>query len=171
MRNVCGLSWITCPRLNQTKNGNNSLSDHFLFYRLWHITSFIHSSLDIIYGFRIDASKNRLWYSTIFNYILTFLYKSGMTSIIHHKYSESFFEIIPLSEFFIQSFSLIDYSYFIWFCNEKLCIYFWKRLVYQRLGLLPKKIRIFKGSNSEFTVFLKFCPCVLFSNAYNLLNR
>ena len=33
----------------------------------------------------------------IFNYILPFLYKSGMISIIYHKYGESFFEIIPLS--------------------------------------------------------------------------
>ena len=32
----------------------------------------------------------------IFNYILPFLYKSGMISIIYRKYGEMFFEMIPL---------------------------------------------------------------------------
>ena len=75
----------------------------------------------------------------IFNYTLPFLHKSRMISIIYHKYGELFFEIIPLPLpyamripwnnilIYIQSFSLIDCSYFIWFCNEKLCIYFWKK--------------------------------------------
>ena len=29
------------------------------FYRLWHIRSFIHTSVEITYGFRVDASENR----------------------------------------------------------------------------------------------------------------
>ena len=33
----------------------------------------------------------------IFHYILPFLYKSGMTSIIYHNYDESFIETIPLT--------------------------------------------------------------------------
>ena len=45
--------------LKQTKSENDSLSDHLFFYRLWHIRSFIHLSLDIIDGFRIDASESR----------------------------------------------------------------------------------------------------------------
>ena len=57
VRNVCGLISITRPSLNQTKD--NSFSFH-VFYRLWHIGSFIHSSLDIIYGFALDASESRL---------------------------------------------------------------------------------------------------------------
>ena len=51
--------------LKQTKGENDSLSDHLFFYRLWHIRSFIHLSLDIIDGFRIDASGSRFWYSHI----------------------------------------------------------------------------------------------------------
>ena len=31
----------------------------------------------------------------IFHYILPFLYKIGMISIIYHNYDESFFETIP----------------------------------------------------------------------------
>ena len=38
---------------------------HLFFYRLWHVRSSIHPSLDIIYGFCPDASENRLWYTHI----------------------------------------------------------------------------------------------------------
>ena len=63
------------------------------------IRSFIHSSLDIIYGFHLDASKNKLWYTHI-QLCLPVLYKSGMISIIYHNYGESFIEIIPLPVFY-----------------------------------------------------------------------
>ena len=38
---------------------------HLFFYRLWHVRSSIHPSLDIIYGFCPDATENRLWYTHI----------------------------------------------------------------------------------------------------------
>ena len=72
MRTVCRLTWITSPMLKQTKSKNNSLSDHLFFYRLWYIRSYIHSSLDIIYGFSPDASKNRLLYMHIQLYFALF---------------------------------------------------------------------------------------------------
>ena len=48
----------------------------------------------------------------------------------------------------------------------KNCVYFWKMLiVYQKRGILSKKIKISKGRNSaEF--FLTFCVCVFLSTAY-----
>ena len=57
----------------------------------------------------------------------------------------------PSSEFIIVWLFL-----FFWFCNEKFCIYFRKRFnVYQKTGLLFKKIKVSTSSNSvELTVFL-----------------
>ena len=57
--NVRGLSWLACLRLKQTKSENNTLSSLPFFYRLWHI--FTRPSLEIMNGFLIDASVNRLW--------------------------------------------------------------------------------------------------------------
>ena len=67
-------------------NKKCNLSDHLFFYRLWHIRSFIHSSLDIVYDLRLDASKNRLD-APIFSYMIL---------IIYRKCGKSFIEIIPL---------------------------------------------------------------------------
>ena len=39
--------------------------DHMCFYKVWHIRSFIHPSLDVIYDFCLDASENRLWYTHV----------------------------------------------------------------------------------------------------------
>ena len=75
------------------------LSDHLFFYRLWHIRSFIHPSLDIIYRLSLDASENRLWYAQ-FQLYFTFLYKSRMILIIYHKYDKSFMENIPIPAFY-----------------------------------------------------------------------
>ena len=60
VRNVCGITFITGPRLKQRKSENNRIPRYLFFYRLWHIRSFIHESLGIIYGFRLDSSKYRL---------------------------------------------------------------------------------------------------------------
>ena len=38
-----------------------------------------------------------------FNYILPFLYKGGMISIIYHKYGKPFIEIIPLPASYAMS--------------------------------------------------------------------
>ena len=83
----------------QTKSKNNSLSDPLLFYRLWQIRSFINLSLDIIYGFRLDLSKNRLSYTNIQLYFTLFIQKWNDINYLSWNYSpygESFFEIIPL---------------------------------------------------------------------------
>ena len=68
---------------------------HLFFYRLWHVISSIHPSLDIIYSFCPDASENGLWYTHIQLYFTPFL-KSRMIWTIYHKYSKSFIENIPL---------------------------------------------------------------------------
>ena len=68
---------------------------HLFFYRLWHVRSYSHPSLDIIYGFRPDASENRLWYTHIQTIFYPF-FKSGMISTIYHKYSKTFIENISL---------------------------------------------------------------------------
>ena len=88
----------------QKQNVNNSLSDRLLFYRLWQTISFIHSSLDIIYGrkyygFRLDLSKSRLSYTNIQLYFTLFIQKWNDINDLSWNYSpyaESFFEIIPL---------------------------------------------------------------------------
>ena len=46
--------------LKQTKSKNNSLTDHLFLNKLWHIISIFQTSLGIIYGFRLDASEDRL---------------------------------------------------------------------------------------------------------------
>ena len=81
VRNFCALTFTTCSRLKQIKSWINSLLDHLFFYRLWHIRSFIHPSLDIIYGFRLNARKIRLWYT----HIEPFLCKSEIISIRPRK--------------------------------------------------------------------------------------
>ena len=63
IRNVCALTLITGPRLNEAKSENNSLLGHLFFHRLWYIRCFILPSLDIIYGFRLDASESKIWYT------------------------------------------------------------------------------------------------------------
>ena len=138
---------------------------HLFVYRLCHVRSSIHLSLDIFYSFCPDASENRLihTYSTMFYSF----FKSGMISTTYHKYSKSFIENIPsssvlcfenlLKEFFnLDSEVFVDYSLLFFFCNEKLCICFWKRLfVCKKVGLFSKKIKVSKDSNSaEFIVFL-----------------
>ena len=63
VRNVCGLTLNMCPRVKQVKSESNSFSDHLLFHRPSHIRSPIHQSLEIIYGFCLDARENRLCYT------------------------------------------------------------------------------------------------------------
>ena len=60
VRNVCGITFMTGPRLKQTKGENNWLPHHLFFYRLWDIRSFIHETLSIISGFHFDSSRYRL---------------------------------------------------------------------------------------------------------------
>ena len=45
---------------------------HLFFFRLWHIRSSIHPSLNIIYSILLDASENRLWYTHIQLYFTPF---------------------------------------------------------------------------------------------------
>ena len=45
---------------------------HLFFFRLWHIRSSIHPSLNIIYSICLDASENRLWYTHIQLYFTPF---------------------------------------------------------------------------------------------------
>ena len=73
VRNVFGLTLMTCPGLKQIKSENNSLSNHLRLYRLGHIRSFIHPSLGIIYGFRLDASETMLWYTHIQLHVTLFI--------------------------------------------------------------------------------------------------
>ena len=75
VRNICGITSITCSKLKETKSENNSFSDHLFFYRPWDIRSFIHPPLDIVYGFRLDASENRLCYTLIQLYFTLFIQK------------------------------------------------------------------------------------------------
>ena len=84
VRNVCGLTWIKCLTLKQTKSENNSFPDHLLFCRLWHIRSFIHSSwiLSVVLVLMLVETGFDIH---IFNYILPFFYKSRMISIIYYK--------------------------------------------------------------------------------------
>ena len=56
---------------------------HLFFYRLWHVISFIHPSLDIIYGFWTVASENKLSYTHIQLYFTPFS-KSRVISTIYH---------------------------------------------------------------------------------------
>ena len=90
---LCGLTWIACLRLKQTKINNNSLLDHLFFNRLWHLRSFI-SKLSMTF---ILMQVKTGFDTPMFNYILPFLCKSRMISIIYHKYGKSFFEIIPMT--------------------------------------------------------------------------
>ena len=57
VRNVCGITFITGPRLKQKKSENKRLPRHLFFHRLWHIRPFIYESLGIVYGFCLDSSK------------------------------------------------------------------------------------------------------------------
>ena len=75
VRNVCGITFITGPRLKQTKSEDNRLPRPLFFYRLWHIISFIHESLGIIYGFRLDSSKYRLSHTQIKLHFTQFVQK------------------------------------------------------------------------------------------------
>ena len=116
------------------------------------------------------------FYTPRFNYILPFFFKSGMMSTIYHKYSKHFIEVIPLPasdaiRIYWNNFFNLGSEFFSWlflffrFCNENLCIYFWKILIaYQKLSLSSKRIKISKCSNlAEFIVFLWN-----FANAFSL---
>ena len=68
----------------------------------------------------------------IFNCFSLFLCKSGMISIIYHKYDKSFTEIIPISSSYSMILSLIDCPYF---CDSamKNCVFiFEKNLLFTR---------------------------------------
>ena len=96
----------------------------------------------------------------ICNYVLLFLYKSGMIStmnVIYHKYDHPTSCVLcyenTLKYFFnLNSEFFINWLFsFFWFCNEKLWIYFWKRLVdYEKLGLLSKKLKHSKNKTKKF---------------------
>ena len=62
-------------------NKKSNISDHLHFYRLWHIRSFIHSSLGIVYDFRLNASKSRLD-APIFSYMILIIYRKCVKSNI-----------------------------------------------------------------------------------------
>ena len=94
----------------------------------------------------------------------------GMISTTYHKYSKFFIENIPsssvlcfenlLKEFFnLDSEVFVDCSFFFFFCNEKLCTCFWKKL-----GLFSKNIKVFKDSNSAGFIVLLWN----FSDAFSL---
>ena len=51
--------------------------------------------MDIIYGFRLHTSENKLWCIHIWVLFTQFAQKWKI-STIYHQYSESFIEIIPL---------------------------------------------------------------------------
>ena len=57
--NVCThIGHVT--KVKAGKYENNRPLEHLFFYRLWHMRSFIHFSLNIIYGFHLDTSMYRL---------------------------------------------------------------------------------------------------------------
>ena len=72
-----------------------------LFTHLWTLST----AFDLI---QVKAGFDTL----IFSYLLLFLYKSGIISIIYYQYGKSFIDIIPYSASYTMSFSLTDYSYF-----------------------------------------------------------
>ena len=57
----CALTLITCPRLKQAKM--KMIVFQTICFSIDYGRSFIHSSLDIVCGFRLDESENRLWYT------------------------------------------------------------------------------------------------------------
>ena len=59
------LLWLHIQRWSKQKLKIVVFHCHLFFYRLWHVKSSIHASLDIIYGFCPDASESRLWYTHI----------------------------------------------------------------------------------------------------------
>ena len=96
-----------------------------LFYRLWHIKSFIHQSLDMINEFRFNTSVQVKAISDIpiLNHNSPSLKKRRIISTMYYKRGKSFIEMIQFrvsyamritsSIFFaqMQRFSIIDYSY------------------------------------------------------------
>ena len=75
VRKIAGITFITGPRLKQKKSENNRLPCHLFFYRLWHIRPFIHDSLGIIYGFRLDSSKYMLSHTHVKLHFTQFMQK------------------------------------------------------------------------------------------------
>ena len=69
-----------------------------LLYRLWHIRSFIHASLEIVYGVRLDATENGLWY--------THRYQLFIINMIKHLLKSFHFQCLLLSKYLEITFYL-----------------------------------------------------------------
>ena len=105
-----------------------------IWFSIDYIRSFIHPPLDNIYSFSLYASEIKLW-DTLTQIYFTVFYKSGMISIIYHKYGKSFIKIISLPAsyamripwkknlIYILSFSLTDFSCFFGFVMKN-CVFF-----------------------------------------------
>ena len=130
--------------------------------KFFHIICF---SYQIFHSLTFILSWCKWKHALIHPYLTTFLpflYKSGMLSIIYHKY-ESFIQTIPLKasydmritfQFFINWFLFFDSA-------MKHCVFsFEKRLsVCQKLGILSKRIKIFEGSNQQsLLLFYEILP-------------
>ena len=63
------------------------------FYRLWHIRHFIHKSLGIIYGFRLDSSKYMLLHTHIKLRFTQFVQQWIVIDAKYSKYGKSFIEM------------------------------------------------------------------------------
>ena len=74
---------------------NNSLTDHIFSYRLWLAYHIFYSPI-LFTAFVYASEKKQTILRLIFNYILSFLYKSGKASIIDHKYDIESIETVPL---------------------------------------------------------------------------
>ena len=98
IRNVCALTLITGPRLNETKSENNSLLGHLFFHRLWYIRCLCGISYSPIFGHYLRLSSWWKWKQDLIHpFDFTFSYNSGMISIISHRYGKWFIEIIPFT--------------------------------------------------------------------------
>ena len=86
---------MTCPRLKQTKRECKCLSDR-LFSNDYRISDPSFAHLWTLFMAFLLMQVKKGFDTPIFNYILPFLYKSGMISFIYHKYGKSFIEIISL---------------------------------------------------------------------------
>ena len=144
-----------CPSLKQTKSKNNSISNHLFFYRLWVcISDLLFTYLWTLSTVLVFTLVKTSFDLLILNYILPFLYKSGIISIIYHKYGKSVIKIIPL--------------HYIFDSVMKNCAFIFEKIYY-----LPETSSlVWRDQNFQHTrvrFFLSFCTCVLLSNAYKKL--
>ena len=112
--------------------------------------------MGIIYAFRLDASENRLCYTHTLFHTKVKWYQLFTINTVNHFLKPFYFQRLMLWEYLHITFKFkfrCFHSlniYIFWFCNGNLCVHFWKRLiVYQKLAILSKKIKIFKGWYSQ----------------------